>query len=124
MSVGADRGEEVFVLASLGRAGEVRGAAELPGVGGLPRDWVGEVPSCICTPGVGVGGGGGWSTDPEPWRNRAGTADSLEGDRDGETSVRESSGQCCPLNFLPSWECPRSTLSSMVATSPVWPRST
>lgn len=98
--MGPERRKELFALASLGWEGEVLGAAELLGrLGGLPMDWVGDVPNSICTQAVGCGGG--WSTDPEAGRVGQGGAASPEGGREGETPGRDSSGvRRCPQNFL------------------------
>lgn len=110
MSVGPERREEVFALTSLGWEGECWGLPSGWGVGGLPRDRGGgsRAPSAI--QGVGVRCARGWSTDPEAWRAGAGRAARPEGGREGETSVRESSG------VEPSTE-----LSAIMVTSYIHP---
>lgn len=111
MSVGSERREEVLALTSLGWEGECWGLPSGWGVGGLPREPGGGgsgAPPAI--QGAGVSSDRGWSTDPEAWRAGAGRAARPEGGREGETSVRESSGAG-----------PSTELSAIMVTSYIHP---
>lgn len=111
MSVGGAREERGSFCSYKPRLGRgVLGAAKRLGRGWAPQGPGGgsRAPSAI--QGVGVRCARGWSTDPEAWRAGAGRAARPEGGREGETSVRESSG------VEPSTE-----LSAIMVTSYIHP---